>query len=79
MKTETIKTKLHKYIDTGDDRLLKMMFAVAKEYNSSSDDYEFSANELDMLEGRRTSRLKGESATYNWDDSKTMITGKKSA
>ena len=74
-----MRTKLHQYIDTGDDKLLKIMYVVAKEYNDEYDDSdEYSLTDTDMrqFEERRQNRLKGESKTYNWEEAKNFITGK---
>ena len=32
MSTAQIKEKLHRYIDNGDERFLKVVYAMAKEY-----------------------------------------------
>ncbi len=71
------RQQLHQYIDAGDDKLLKMMYAVAKEYNEDDLNYSFSAEEIASFEERRNKRLSGESKTYNWEDAKAIITGKK--
>ena len=79
MGTTEMRTKLHQYIDTGDDKLLKIMYVVAKEYNDEYDDSdEYSLTDTDMrqFEERRQNRLKGESKTYNWEEAKNFITGK---
>lgn len=78
MQTSAIRQKLHQYIDKGDDKLLKLMYAVAKEYNDEDDfDYEFSEEELAIFEERRIKRMNGESKTYSWDEAREMITGKR--
>jgi len=78
MKTSEIRTKLHDYIDNGDIKLVKLMFALAEEYNSI-EDYSFSKEDIEIFEQRRSKRLKGESKVYNWADAKAIITGKKTA
>ena len=78
MTAANIHRKLHQYIDKGDEKLLKLMYAVAREYNEEDDfEYEFSEEEIKLFEQRRAKRLSGESKTYNWQDAKDMITGKK--
>ena len=79
METTEIRTKLHQYIDSGDDKLLKIMYVVAKEYNDEYDDsgeYAFSDAEIQQFEERRQKRLNGQSKTYNWEEAKNIITGK---
>jgi hypothetical protein len=75
-----MRQKLHQYIDLGDEKLLKIMYVVAKEYNGEYDDSnEYSASHADMqvFEERRQKRLSGESKTYGWEQAKIIITGKK--
>jgi arsenate reductase-like glutaredoxin family protein len=77
MESSAIKEKLHHYINNSDEKLLHLMYALAKEYNDGSiSDYEFTNEELAEFEERRKKRLNGESKTYNWSDAKRMITGK---
>lgn len=78
MTAANIRQKLHQYIDKGDEKLLKLMYAVAKEYNEEDDfEYDFSEEEIKLFEERRNKRLSGESKTYSWQEAKNMITGKK--
>ena len=43
MLCNNIRQKLHNYIDKGDEKLLKLLYALAKDYsNDDSADYEFS-------------------------------------
>ncbi len=54
------------------------MYAVAIEYTGEDDfEYEFSDEEVKSLEDRRAKRLSSESKTYNWQDAKGIITGRK--
>lgn len=78
MQAGNIRQKLHEYIDKGDERLLKLMYAMAREYNEDDDfEYEFSAEDIKRFEERRNSRISGESKTYSWEEAKEIITGKK--
>lgn len=74
MNTVILKEKLHQYIDNSDDKLLKIMYAIAKEYN---DDDSIDDADISLLESRREKRLSGESKLYSWADAKQMITAKK--
>jgi len=77
MQTMVIREKLHQYIDNGDEKLLKLMFALAKEYNDDDNfDYEFSEEDIKMLDERREKRLSGESKTYTWQEARQIITNK---
>ena len=77
MQTLDIRQKLHQYIDHGDERLLKMMLALAKEYNEDDADYVFTDEDIKEFDQRREKRLSGESKAYRWQDAKSMITRKK--
>ncbi|ANI88164.1 hypothetical protein A9P82_01850 [Arachidicoccus ginsenosidimutans] len=77
MTTTTIRQKLHQYIDTGDGKLLKLLYALAKEYSEDDDfEYTFSEEEIREFDNRRQKRLNGESKLYNWEEAKSIITRK---
>ncbi len=78
METLDIRQKLHQYVDNGDEKLLKLMFVLAKEYNDDDIEYAFTDEDIKIFDKRRDKRLKGESNTYNWQEAKNIITGKKS-
>lgn len=73
MNSVVIKEKLHGLIDNGDDRLLKLLYALAQEYKHIDDDIELADGELKLLEQRRADRLSGKSKTYSWEDAKKAI------
>ena len=78
METANIRQKLQQYIDRGDDKLLKLLYALAKQYNEDDDvEYEFSEEDIKLFDERRRKRLSGESRTYGWQEAKEMITGKR--
>ena len=78
MQTTQIRQKLHQYIDNSDEKLLKLMLALAKEYNDEDDfDYEFTDADIKVFDERREKRLSGESSTHSWQEAKEIITGKK--
>lgn len=55
MTTLQIKKKVHDLVENADERLLKMVYALMKEYESS--EYEFSVEEKKIIY-RRTKELK---------------------
>ena len=58
-------------MNNSDEKLLKLLYALAKEYNDEDDfEYEFSQEELENFEQRRIKRINGESKTYGWERSK---------
>jgi hypothetical protein len=73
MNTIVIKEKLHGYIENCDEKLLKLMLAIAKEYTQDDDSYEFTAEEIKVFEERRNARLNGTSKTYTWQEAKQKI------
>ena len=77
MEATTIREKLHEYIDSSDEKLIKMMFAMAKEYNEDDElDYDFT-EDIKILDERRQKRLSGESSTHTWEEVKKSITDRK--
>lgn len=78
METARLRQKLHQYIDTGDDKLLKLMYALAKEYNEEDDfNYGFTEDDIKEFDRRTHSRLNGESKAYSWPAAKEIIAGKR--
>lgn len=78
MQQSTIRKKLYNYIDNGDEKLLKLMYAVAKEYNEDDDyDYDFSEDDIKLFEQRRIARQEGKSKIYKWEKAKEILTAKK--
>jgi putative addiction module component (TIGR02574 family) len=77
MESVTIKEKLQEYIESGDEKLLKLMYAVAKEYVEDEDEYELTEEQIAELDRRRESWLSGESKGYTWEEAKKIITSSK--
>jgi hypothetical protein len=70
MEATTIRQKLHQYIDNNDEKLLKMMLAIAREYNEDNElDYDFT-EDIKILDERRQKCLIGESTTHTWEEVK---------
>lgn len=61
MENILIKEELQKYIDAGDEKLLRLMYAVAKEYTETDDEYELNDEQIVELDRRRSMRVSGES------------------
>lgn len=78
MSTAEIKEKLQHYIETGDEKLLKLMYAIAKEYNEDDKYYNvLDEAEIQMLEERWEKYKSGKGKGYSWDEAKEMIRKKK--
>ncbi|MDX2002034.1 MAG: hypothetical protein SFW35_06370 [Chitinophagales bacterium] len=70
MKTATIQKKLHEIVDEGDERLLKMMYAFAKEYvkEEQNEGYTLSPEEIERLEEDDAAYERGEGKNYTWEE-----------
>ncbi len=77
MSTAEIKQKLQQYIETGDEKLLKLMYAIAREYNDDEKEYELNDAEMQMLEERWENYKSGKSKSHTWEEAKAIITSKK--
>jgi hypothetical protein len=76
MTAISMRQKLHQYVDKSDEKLLKLMYALAKEYNDEDDiEYEFTPEDIDRFDLRHQSRLRGESKTYSVQEARDIITG----
>ena len=75
MQTPAIRQQLQEYVDSGDDKLLKLMLALAREYNDEELEYEFTDEEIKLFDERRAKRLSGESKVYSWEEAEKIITG----
>jgi hypothetical protein len=75
MQTTAIRQQLHEYVDNSDDKLLKLMLALAREYNDEAElEYQFNDEDIKLLDERREKRLSGESKVYSWEEAKKIIT-----
>ena len=73
MEALLIKEELHNLIESGDEKLLHLMYALAKEYNNEQEN-EFTEDELNEFKRRRENHLNGKSKSYTWDEAKLIIT-----
>lgn len=77
MSTSAIKEELHYFIENGDDKLLKMMYAIAKEYTDDDDRHDvFSEAEIEEFDRRSADMDNGVTKIYSWEEAKKIITGK---
>lgn len=73
MNTPEIRTLLHEEIDHSDEKLLKMIYALVKEYNHSES---VSDRRKHLIEEERARYLRGDGRSYSWEEVKKMATGK---
>jgi len=78
MEATGIRKELQEYIDNGDEKLLRIMYALAKEYNKDDNaDLEIHENHINEFENRRIKRINSENKTYDWQEAKQIITDKR--
>jgi hypothetical protein len=73
MEALLIKKELHNVVESGDEKLLHPMYALAKEYNNEQEN-EFTEAELNEFKRRRENHLNGKAKSYTWDEAKLIIT-----
>lgn len=77
MNTSAIRQKLHQYVDHSDDKILKLMYALVREYYDEPVDedfnYEFTDEELQVLKERSAAREYGKSKTHSWEAAQKII------
>ena len=73
MSTEEMKKEIRQYLETAEERLLKAVHAMLKEYSKESMEYELSAGEISVLEERRAEYKSGKSKTYTVKEIRKMI------
>lgn len=65
-----IKSQLHEQIEHSDERLLKIIYAIVKEYREDSDDIDDARKKLIFAE--RDRYLAGSGKSYSWEEVKNM-------
>lgn len=73
MEAILIKEQLHYVVESSDEKLLHLMYALAKEYNNEQEN-EFTEAQLNEFKRRRESHLSGTSKSYSWSEAKSIIT-----
>ena len=71
MQEATIREHLRSVIESGDDRLLNILFAVAAAYHSAT----WPPEVIDEFKRRTSSPNTGVSRAHSWADTKDIITG----
>ena len=73
MLTSEMREQLHRLIENGDERLIKLMHAMATAYSAPEmAEQPPAASQMDKVADTRLSAI---SNAYTWNDPKTMITG----
>ncbi|MBL4754689.1 MAG: addiction module protein [Flavobacteriales bacterium] len=71
MSTAQIREKLHQLINNADERFIKMVYALAKEYQK--DDFELSSEHQKILDERLASYKNDPDSGSDWDQVKRRI------
>ena len=71
MGVTEIREELHHFIDEGDTKLLKMLYAIAKEY--ASDEYELSEAQQEELDVRIEKYEAGRMNFSTWEQVKQRV------
>lgn len=70
-----IKSQLHEQIEHSDERLLKIIYAIVKEYGQETDDIDDVRKKLILAERERY--LTGTGKSYSWEEVKNMAVNNK--
>ena len=71
METSELKNSVLSYVETADERLLKLMEALAESYkNLDSPSVSLSERQYEILNERRQRHLAGESKSLTWEQVK---------
>lgn len=73
MNTDEMRTRLHDEIEHSDERLLKIIFAIVKEYQEESDT---DSIRKQLVREERAKYLRGEGKSYTWDEVRDMAINK---
>ena len=70
MTVVEIKSQLHEQIEHSDERLLKIIYAIVKEYGEDTEDIDDTRRKLILEERERY--LAGSGKSYSWEEVKNM-------
>ena len=73
MTSSELRNKVREYVDTADERLLKMIEALAETYQNEVDRPSLSEEQYEILDAQREAHLKGESRSLSWEEVKQNI------
>lgn len=77
MNTVSIRAQLHDFIENGDEKLLELMYSVARKYTHELQAPLFNKEEIELFTERRNKRISGETKLYSWEEAKNIVIGKK--
>ena len=78
MSAAEIKQHLYKAIEEIDDEdFLQAVYTIVASKAAQGEEYELTAEQLNMLEERRAQYLRGEGKSYTWDEVKERLKNRK--
>jgi len=78
MTTSTLKKKIHQYIDTTDEKILKVVYTILEEHDKlkQENDFKLSNTDIAELDRRWIAYKKGKMKTYTVEEVKLEINKK---
>jgi putative addiction module component (TIGR02574 family) len=74
MTNSDLRNTVRSYIDNADERFLKMIKAMAENYEENNQVPYLNENQLNELDLRRANYLANKGKTYTWEEVKEQIT-----
>jgi len=78
MTTTALKKKIHQYIDSTDDKILKVVHTIPEEHLKlkTKNDFELTEEDLEELDQRWDNYKKGKTKTYTLEEAKQLVNKK---
>ena len=77
MTTAAKRQKLKRYIDDADDKKVKALYALFEENMDSNEGAVFTNEQLEILNDEYELHVSGKTKSYNWEETKEIIRGKR--
>jgi hypothetical protein len=77
MKVSVIREKLKTYVDDVDDKKVKALYALLEDEIEEGPSFGFTKEEISILDKEHALHLSGKTKSYNWEEAKAIIRGKK--
>lgn len=77
MTTTAIRKKLMTYIADANDKKVKGLYMLVEDDISNGEKFELNGEHLKILEQDRDAHLKGKTTSYNREDAKQIVRGKR--
>lgn len=77
MTTTTIRKKLVNFVADADDKKVKGMYMLFEEEIEKEDAFKLTDEHIKILDEEKDKHISGKSKSYDWEDAKQIIRGKK--